>query len=61
MRLTIALSLARTFSRGVQSMVTSRRPGIDELVGALRLVAQYLHCAVLGLQGIVEGDLVLLR
>jgi hypothetical protein len=59
MRLTITRILARTFSRTVQSMVTLLRtaapaPGRSPQ----RLVAQDLHGAVVDLQRVVEGDLV---
>jgi hypothetical protein len=61
MRLTSTRNCARTFSRSVQSMVTLARTVFDQLPrdGAQRVVAQHLHRAVVGLQRVVEGQLVL--
>ena len=59
-RFTSTRSRARTFSRSVQSMVTLllHSPGQFPGNGAQGFVAEHLDRAVIGLQGIVEGQLV---
>ena len=60
-RLTSRRRLARTFSRSVQSILTLFRTVLNQLTRDLpqRLVPQHLHGAVVRLERIVEGQLVL--
>ena len=61
MRLTIARSLARTFSRKRPVYRDVVPHGVDQFTGYVTecIVAEHLHRAVIGFQRVVEGQLII--